>query len=95
MNALPQPPAASFTDLQGADITVPADKIALYTVIKSDQLNVLNGMIADRTAGFQVQFSENIIATLAGLASELAHVANKLVIAITEDARDSIVKAAN
>jgi len=87
MNPIPQPPAASFTDLQGAEITVPSDKIALYTAIKSDQLNVLNGMIADQTAGFEFKFSENIIAALAGLASELAHVTNKLVIAITEEAR--------
>lgn len=77
----------SFTDPHGAAITVPAEQLALYATIKTEQLDVLNSIIADQTAGFDVVLTENIISQLACLAKELSNTTKHLVVAITEDGR--------
>lgn len=77
---------ASFQDLHCAAVTVPADRIALYTTIKTEQLSVLNRLVADQTAGYALELRPNDVSTLASLAEELAHTTNRLVVALTEDA---------
>lgn len=78
---------ASFTDLQCAAIIVPGDRVPLYSMIKTEQLSVINRLVADQTAGYALELSENDVAMLASLAEELAHVTKHLVSVLTEDAR--------
>ncbi|WP_292934526.1 hypothetical protein [Noviherbaspirillum sp.] len=89
-----QPKAASFTDMNGAAMTIPVEQLTLYARIKTEQLAILNGIIADKTAGFKVELTDNTIATLAGLASELAHINNELVLTIADNADNQVAKGA-
>ena len=67
----------SFNDQHGATITIPGEALALYSTVKSDQLAVLNRILADRAAGFVVHIDDNAICSLAGLAGELANACNE------------------
>lgn len=69
--------ALSFEDTNGATITVPTDQLAIYSTLKSDQLNVVNRILADHAGGFKVEFDANTISALAGLAGELAYACNE------------------
>lgn len=75
----------SFTDSHGANVTIPVDRVAFYATVKSDQLAVLNGLIADQAAGFPVELTGNVLSALASLASQLAHETNALVVALTQE----------
>lgn len=70
---------ASFKDLNCAAVTVPADRIAFYATLRTEQLSLVNRLVADRTAGYALELSENDVATLAALAEEMAHAAKHLV----------------
>lgn len=79
--------AVTFTDLHFANISIPADRVPLYAMFKADQLTILNRILSDHASGFNLSLSENDVAMLSGLASELAHVSCNLVSTLTEEAR--------
>jgi hypothetical protein len=76
---IPQIAAASFTDAQGAAVTVPAERVGLYVGIKTDQLAALTSLIADARAGYQIELGNMDLVTFEALASELAHTAKAVV----------------
>jgi len=78
---------ASYTDMQGAHVTIPADALPLYALTKAGQADVLNRLLSDLANGFQLEIGENDRATLAGLASEIANASHAIVAAITQDVR--------
>jgi hypothetical protein len=76
----------SFVDRHGATLTIPASQIALYAVIKGEQLAALSGLVADHAAGFQISLTERDLVAFAGLASELADTSRSIMSALTADA---------
>ena len=75
---------ANVDILEGVYITIPAESLALYSMIKGSQIAVLSSLVSDAANGFQIEMSENDIATLSQLVSELSGISQQLIYRLTE-----------
>jgi hypothetical protein len=70
--SLPKFAASSFTDDIGATISIPAERIGLYAIVKSEQAAVLSRFVADYTAGFNIDLTESEVSIFASVVGDLA-----------------------
>lgn len=82
----PSAKGASFADANGITISIPADQLPLYSLIKSEQMSALSSLINDHVAGNKIEISDSDIGIFTSLANELSFAANRSVLAITESA---------
>jgi hypothetical protein len=76
--------AFTFTDAQGATVSIPRNEMAVYAAIRTEQLSTLTSLIHDQVAGNQIELSEIDLTHLASLASELAHASKKIAFEISD-----------